>query len=128
MKVSDAIARANALRPGNSIPTDIKRAWLTEFDYNVLHDVIMPHAGDIPEYSGYTDSDDAEMLIPDSHAEVYPDYLVAKIDQAQGEVQRYNTSASQFEESYSAYRKWYNRNHAERVNVKLRNTGRVRGI
>lgn len=129
MRVSEAIIAADELRAGNKVPITTKRRWLKAFDDTVYADIVSKHEGaeNIATPADYT-VEDCEMLIPDTHSEVYVWYLVSKIDAALGETERYNTSAERHNSLYNAFSRWYTREHTPINNTHLRNVSRVRGI
>lgn len=54
---------------------------------------------------------DTELLAHHPYDEMYPMWLEAQIDYANNEYGRYNNSISMFNSIYSAFERWYNRNH-----------------
>lgn len=58
----------------------------------------------------YTDVS-TDLLAPFPYDTLYVNYLNAKIDETTGDTQRYANSYVLFNNAYSDYAKWYNRNH-----------------
>lgn len=129
MRVSEAINAADELRAGNKVPITAKRRWLKSLDDTVYANIISKHEGaeNISAPADYT-LEDCEMLIPDTHSEVYVWFLVSQIDAALGESERYNTSAERHNALYNAFSRWYTREHTPINNARLRNVSRVRGV
>jgi hypothetical protein len=84
---------------------------------NPGEDNYIPPAEVVPveeeEYRPYVYAEDAEktLLIPDQFASVYHDWLYAKIDFANGEIDRYNMETIMFESDYQRFAAWYRRTH-----------------
>lgn len=113
MTIQQAIERANEMRNGNSASDELKVKWLSELDGSIYHDVILRHKNNKvtvkPEYS----SDDTSIeLIAESPFDVlYVYYLMAQIDLASSEINKYNASVSLYNSAYQNYKNHYRRNH-----------------
>lgn len=90
--------------------------WLTELEKTVINEIILTHA-DAPEevlsFKAYLFSDnrDTVLLIKEPFARLYTEYLAMKYYIMICDVQRYNTYAELFFNSYSNYADSYNREH-----------------
>ena len=80
---------------------------------------------DVPAFAGYTpeaDLDGTVLLIEWPYDEIYRWYLEMKIDDANGEMTKYNNSAAKYNMYYQAYQNAYNRAHlpkSEAAYIKL---------
>lgn len=103
MKVSEAITKANQLRI-NTLGDDIKAEWLNALEGEVaeLMDVECP-VNNFPE--------DQDLLMPREHEQVYPLYLVAKIDYFNGEFDLYNNDIVVFNDAFHKACAWYRRHN-----------------
>lgn len=114
MLLSEAITRADELRPGNEFPESDKRRWLSELDHKIYEEIIRTHeGGEDAAYSGYDEDTpgDVCLLAPEAYAEIYPAWLIAKVDLHNSEIAKYNNSITEFNALYQAFERWYNRTH-----------------
>lgn len=101
----------------HSIPEPMKPPDVEPVVVNPGEDNYIPPAEVVPveeeEYRLYNYAEDAErtLLIPDQFASVYHDWLYAKIDFANGEIDRYNMEIIMFESDYQRFASWYRRTH-----------------
>lgn len=122
MTIADAIARADALKPNIQTPEQ-KMAWLSELDMQINEQIIKRHE-DNPFYYDENDAEegkrllqfpytdeDTELIVPDVYASLYALYLMAMVDDANEETDRYQNSATKFNATYDEFHKWYHRNH-----------------
>lgn len=124
MKVADIIASVNNLRP-NLYDDDVKIRWLANLDGQVFNELIVnyypesePLCGDrewgadvMHTFKAPEDVDD-ELIIPFPYGDdVYTSYLLAMIDKANGEVEKYNQSITAYAAAYKQYQAWYIRTH-----------------
>ena len=104
MKYSEAIDRANELRP-NAIPDQRKAEWLYSFD------------AEQAEVMGYEQErfiwpeTDPELCMPAPHDNIYPLYLMAMIDNAQEESDLYMNDMAISNQATMEARAWYRRTH-----------------
>ena len=116
MTIIEAINKIDSLKPNAYTPTD-KIRWLSRLDGMVKEEIIDTHEdAENITFNGYDEDDEnfsieTELLIPYPHDEVYTLWLEAQIDYANNEYGRYNNSISMFNSTYSAFERWYNRNH-----------------
>ena len=113
MLIADAIRGADALRESD-IPDELKLQWLSELDGQIWEDVVSHYEGGAPtrpQYGEDTDTEAVELLIQPPHNGIYIDYLVMRIDLANGDLERYNIGAAGFEQRYQRWANSYNRSH-----------------
>lgn len=116
MTIIDAISRADRLKP-NTYSQQDKVNWLSTLDGIVKKEIIDTHeGGEDVRFEGYNDDTTltTELLIPAPYDEVYIRYLEMQIDYANGEYGKYNNSAAAYNTAFSAYEKYYNREHTPR--------------
>ena len=128
MKISDILAKVDEIKP-NSFDDNTKIAWLSELDGKVFNTVIMTHEHDLveveivddeteevtvelvePTFTAYT-SEDCDLILPDTYADVYRHWLYAMMDYSNGESDRYQNSMIMFNAKYQEFVDWYNSNH-----------------
>ena len=121
MTINEAITLVDEIKP-NTYDENIKIKWLSELDGRIFNDVIMTHEHDLvedeegnmvePKFTGYDEnSENEELLIPDTYADIYRSWLIAQIDFANGEPDRFNNSIMMYNNSLKEYYDWYNRNN-----------------
>ena len=122
MKIREAINDCDQLYK-NTYKFGNKLKWLSDLDRRIYTELISPRKNPaITSFEGYTEDTDIEtdLLVPDEYAEMYVKYLVSKIDYYNGEWERYNNSAAQFNELFSSYAAYYNRTHEYATHKRMR--------
>lgn len=116
MTIIEAINYIDTAKPNNYSQTD-KLRWLSKLDARIAEEIIKVYDDntEIPSYDDETPLD-TELLARHPYDEMYPMWLEAQIDYANGEYTKYNNSMSMFNYSYSAFERWYNRNHMAKGN------------
>jgi len=104
MKVNEAIAQANKLRL-NTLDDEQKAKWLHELDCDIAEMMGVPDPALVwPE-------EDAELLMPAPHDDIYALYLVAQVDFYNQESSLYANDMAIFNAAYDDARAWYRRHH-----------------
>ena len=103
MTVKESIKRADALRP-NAIDEEMKAEWLVRFD------------GEIAELMGIDAPklqwpEDQELLMPYPKDEIYPLYLMARIDLANEETALYQNDMIVANQAITEAKAWWYRNY-----------------
>lgn len=139
MRIRDAIDRVDAVKP-NTYPLDEKIRWLSYIDGIIKTDTIDCHEKrrhhpfihkidtekpleeqiqpeEREEINTFYTSEDMgkKLLAPYPYDELYVAYLKMKIDEENGETQRYNNTATMFNSYYSDYIQAYHRTHKPKV-------------
>lgn len=105
MKIGDVIAYVDRIKP-NSFDTPDKLIWLNEAEGLVQSEVLYLAAADMVEYTPETDLE-TELLLKSPHDKVYRSYLVAMIDLANGEYNRYANTVEVFNTQFAELSCWY---------------------
>lgn len=105
MTVKDAIAQADAIKP-NAFDEETKTRWLNEAEGMVQTQVLLFAADEIISYDCARDAD-TEMLVQPPHDKLYPAYLAAMIDFANGEYNRYQNTMQMFNAHFSEFMRWF---------------------
>ena len=107
----EAVRWADTLAP-NAYTTEQKIAWLSDLDGKLYREFLSRYAGvddDPPE--PYTDGSE-ELLIPFPYArDVYGNWLLAKIAEANQEITLYNLHSTLFNNEFKGFCELYNRDH-----------------
>lgn len=120
MKVIEAVNRIDELKP-NTISITDKIRWLSVLDGQIKSKIIDTYVGgENIKFNGYNDdTKETELLVPFPYDELYIYYLESKIDYANGEMTRYNISATNYNALYSDFETWYHKTHKTK-NVKFK--------
>lgn len=106
MKVSEALSRADELRP-NEFSDDIKIEWLKELDAEI-HEMMGT------EYSDDVYADDEVLAMPSPHDFFYVRYLCAMIDEANEESDLFADDMAVYNQERQDACAWWWRNHEPR--------------
>ena len=128
MKISDILAKVDEIKP-NQFDDNTKISWLSELDGRIFNTVIMTHVHDLvkqeeedaetgeitvievePTFTAYR-TEDADLILPETYADVYRHWLYAMMDYANGESERYQNSMLMFNAKYQEFTNWYNSTH-----------------
>lgn len=104
MKVSEAMARADGLRL-NAVPEAQKAAWVYELDGQLAEMM-----GERPGENRWPEVD-AELRMPRPHEEIYPLYLICKIDYYNQEMGLYANDMAVYNAAMAEAQAWWRRNH-----------------
>ena len=112
MRVQEAIEKADRLRP-NRFSDMEKIEWLSMLDGQVYDEVISRYEENVDVvFDGYDEEHmNEDLLIPDTYANVYVDYLMAQIDFYNRDMGMYNNQIVVFSNGYQDFKNWYIRNH-----------------
>lgn len=110
MKLNECIRRVDAVKP-NAFSDSDKTAWLSEIEGMVQTEIwhVQPDAEGFVTYVWPEQQSDTLLVAP-PHDKLYPLYLVAMIDFANGEYGSYQNSMAMFNAVWDEYAKWYMRN------------------
>lgn len=116
MNLAAAIQMADEIRD-NEIPAKTKAKWLYDMDGQLWIDVVSRYEGGDLEKPDYDEEaepeefDRYELMIPAPYDGLYVDYLVLRIDLANGDIDRYNNGSAVFERQRQIWANYYNRTH-----------------
>ena len=114
MTIQECIDMVDNQKPNQYSKRD-KVMWLSFIDKTIINDVLKTHEGYDGKYDNfveYTEDQLTKTLIVESpYDRLYPAFLKMQIDGENGEMPRYNNSASIFNAYMMEYRKYYNKTH-----------------
>ena len=112
MKIYEAIEICDRQKP-NGYTREDKIHWLDQLDRRIFREIISTHEGGVEEFHGYAPDvdDDTGLLAEEAYSDLYIKWLMAQIDFANSEIQRYNNSVMMFNSLYQEYANYYNRTH-----------------
>lgn len=99
------IDHVDQIKP-NAYTNEQKTVWINEIEGQIQSEVFLFGVEDIVEYDWETCADH-ELLVRPPYHQVYFDYLCAKIDFANDEIERYQNSMQMVNESLRRFTKWY---------------------
>ena len=103
---NEIISRVNEMKP-NVFSQKTKLSWLTSLNGKLAADIFLM---DIAEIRALPQGDAAlssEPLVGFPHEEVYEEYLIAKIDAANGEAREYQNRMQIYDSYYSNFVNWF---------------------
>lgn len=109
MTISEALQRFDALCP-NAFGEEEKLRWLSTLDWTIKVEIIDTRKNDV-SFHGYNTQTDLEtrLLAQEPYDEMYIYWMQAMVDYHNGEMASYNNSMARFDELYTKFRNWYNR-------------------
>ena len=117
MTVLQAITRADLDRP-NEVPAERKLQWLSTLDGRIDRELFQRFDGAPPAFSGYgpdTDINHTELLVQAPYDEIYPLFLIMRIDLENNEIDRFNNDAKLFDEAFKRFAWQHNRTHRSKT-------------
>lgn len=113
MTAIEIIEEVDATEP-NQYDVKQKLAWLANLDGQIADELINTHEGRRSRYYEYDDGD-TELTVPEPYAhDLYLNYLLAQIHNANGETRRYSAAATIYNNAYKQYAAYFNRTHMPR--------------
>ncbi len=105
MRIGDVISYVDRIKP-NAFDTADKLLWLNEVEGLVQTEIMLLAVDDMVEYTPETDLS-TELLLRTPHDKIYRSYLVAMIDLANGEYDRYANTVEVFNVQFAELSCWY---------------------
>ena len=106
VKIQEAINWADEMKP-NAFTSKVKLAWLNALEGRIPADVFLMAPAEIAVLR-YTEEDmEAELLVAPPHDDIYTLWLQAKIDEANGEYNKYVNSMQIYNEHFGNFVRWF---------------------
>ncbi len=105
MKIKDVIAYVDAIKP-NAFPDEVKVQWINEVEGFIQTDVMLLDILEVIRYSS-PDDHETELLVLPPHSKIYYAYLIAMVDFANGEYDKYANTMVMYNEFLNEYMIWY---------------------
>ena len=109
MTLGKTIARTDAVKP-NAFSYEMKTAWINEVEGLVQTEIMLKDPENTIVYT-WPDDENTELLAAPPHDKIYRTYLMAMIDFANGEYNRYQSTMQLFNAHYGEYMRWYAQTH-----------------
>ncbi len=106
MKIKDVIAWVDEIKP-NAFSSETKLRWLNQLEGTLAADVFLMAPTEARQMQ-YTPADmDAEMLVEPPYDDIYELWLAAKIDETNGEYNKYQNTMQSYNARRSAFVSWF---------------------
>ena len=105
MTVQEAITYACAVKP-NAFDNDTLTRWLNEVEGMVQTQVLLLRVEAVIRYT-YAQDANKTMLVRPPHDKLYPAYLEARIDYANGEYNKYQNTMQMFNSFWGEFLRWF---------------------
>ena len=109
MKLSTVLALVDEIKP-NAFSAQTKTVWLNEIEGLVQTEILLVRVEEIIVYD-YETNADTELLVSAPHSKIYAAYLMAQIDFANGEYNKYQNSMVVFNSYFGEYQRWFANNY-----------------
>lgn len=98
---------------GQQYDTELLTGWLNELEGQIVEEVINQAEGFDLKFVplDYVTDSERMLAVPDRFRDVYVNYLLAKIDFANQETERYNNDVAMYNSVYDSYCAWFLREH-----------------
>ena len=116
MTLAEIIAYVDQIRP-NAYDKDMKTGWVNEIEHKVYDQVVNKAVGNTttdPTPYFYDLNAETVLLVEDPHKDVYVTYLLAQMDYANMELERFNADSAMHQAAWDGYAAEYRRNHLPR--------------
>lgn len=113
MTIIEAINKVDVLKPNNYTQIE-KVKWLSNLDWIIKTEIIDTHEGGADvSFNGYTEDTpiETELLAHAPYDDLYIKWLESQIDYNNAEYGKYNNSTTAYNTAYSAFERYYNRQH-----------------
>lgn len=113
LKLIDAINGIDSIKP-NTYSQQEKIRWISILDGNIKKEIIDTHEGaENVTFNGYDNNTDisTELLVPAPYDDIYIRWLEMQIDYANADLVKYQNSMTLYNNAYSNFEKYYNRNN-----------------
>ena len=113
MTIIEAINKIDSFKPNSYTQLD-KIKWLSELDGTIKTEIIDTHEGGSEiVFEGYNENTEisTKLLVSAPHEDIYVKWLESKIDYNNAEYGKYNNSSIAFNNAYSSFERYYNRQH-----------------
>lgn len=113
MTLAELIAYVDQIRP-NAFDKDQKTGWINEIEHKIYEQVLNKAVGNTttdPTPYSYDLNAETALLVEETHRDVYVTYLLAQMDYANMEIDRYNADAAMHQAAWQDYAAEYRRNH-----------------
>lgn len=106
-KIREVIERVDELKP-NAFAEHQKVRWLALLEGKLAADVFLMNVGDISQFEyKHPECMEMELLVSYPHDDIYDYWLMAQIDMANGEYDKYNNTMMMYNATLDAFTAWF---------------------
>lgn len=105
MTLKEVIDHVYEIKP-DAFPTATKVKWLEQLDGHIAAEEFQMNPVELRSLRYSEDNLDAELLVDPPYDDIYPLWLAAKIDFANGEYDKYQNTMQLYNEHYGAFVVW----------------------
>lgn len=109
MKLGEVISYVDGIKP-NAFTNEDKTRWINEAEGMVQTDIFLLAPEEIITYDFENDRE-TTLLVRPPHDKIYAAYLVAMIDFANGEYNKYQNTHQMFNANYAEFMNWFATNY-----------------
>lgn len=107
MKLQEAIELVDEVKP-NAFDSKVKVAWLNALEGRIAASVFLLAPVEVRQLQYRFPEDlETELLVTAPHDDIYPLWLQAKIDEANGEYDKYQNTMRIYNEHYGSFLRWF---------------------
>lgn len=109
MTVEEVIRRTDEIRPDNAFSEEQKLNWVAELEGRLLTEVLLlePERAEKEKIVFSEEGMERELTAPWPHDTVYVLWLMARMDEANGEYDRYQNAMQVFNGAWDGFVRWY---------------------
>ena len=105
LTLQQCIDEVDEVKP-NAFSNETKTRWLNEIEGKVQTEVMLLAGVDVIQYS-YPENKDWELLVEPPYDGLYPAYLAARVDFANGEYEKYQNTMQMFNAFFGEFIRWF---------------------
>ncbi len=107
MRIREAIERADDVKP-NAFDSKTKVAWLNALEGRIAASVFLLAPAEIRQLQYRLPEDlETELLVTAPHDDIYLLWIQAKIDEGNGEYDKYQNTMQIYNEHYGSFLRWF---------------------
>lgn len=111
MTVRESIRQADELKP-NAFSDETKLKWISDLEGRLALNTFLMAGAELRYFQYSFPGDlDVELLVQPPHDGIYTAYLAAKIDEANGEYEKYQNSMTAYNGLYGDFLRWFARTY-----------------
>ena len=106
MKIFEVIEMADDIKP-NAFSDKTKCAWISALEGDIASNIFLMAKCEADKLRYDEDNMDAELLVEHPYDDIYVLWLCAKIDEANGEYEKYANSMQSYNARYKDFMLWF---------------------
>lgn len=107
MTIGKVIERVDAVKP-NAFDSETKVEWLNALEGRIAADVLLLAPAEIGQlHYAWPADKDTELLVVSPHEDIYNLWLQAKIDEQNGEYNKYQNTMQIYNEHFGNFVRWF---------------------